>query len=334
LVNLEGTLMRSILIRSGLLSVAFVGLFASEPSWPQAYPFKPIRLIASGSAAGGADVVVRPIAQKLSESFGQQVVVDNRTGGGGVIAAQAVLSSSPDGYTMFFGNAISMSIAPALNQKLPYDPVRDFAPVTLVATAPLMVAVHPSLPVKSVKELVAFAKARPGQVLCASNGTGSIQHLTIAMFNRAAGISLLHVPYKGGTPAVIDTVGGQAQMIITAVPTLLSQVRASRLRALAVTSSKRVSGLPEIPTMAESGLPGVESVQWFGIFARRNTPVAIIEKWSGEVRKAMESPSVKSGLTQEGAEPAAEGPQALAEFHRVDMAKWQKVVRESNIVME
>jgi tripartite-type tricarboxylate transporter receptor subunit TctC len=326
--------MTSILVRFGVLSVALVGLCASKPSWPQAYPFKPISLILGGSAAGGADVVARPLAQKLSESFGQQVVVDNRAGGGGVISAQAVLSSPPDGYTMFLGAAANMSIMPALIRKLPFDPVKDFAPVTLVATAPLMVAVHPSLPVKSVKELVAFAKARPGQVLCASNGTGSIQHLTIEMFNRAAGISLLHVPYKGGTPAVIDTVGGQAQMIITAVPTLLSQVRASRLRALAVTSSKRVSALPEIPTVAESGLPGFESVQWYGIFARRSTPAAIVDKWYGEVRKALESPSVKSGLTQEGAEPAANGPQALAEFHRVDMARWQKVVRESNIVID
>src|SRR5450759_647337 len=182
--------MISILVRFGVLSVALVGISASNPSWSQAYPFKPIRLIASGSAAGGADVVLRPIAQKLSESFGQQVVVDNRTGGGGVIAAQAALSAPPDGYTMFFGNAIAMSIAPALIAKLPFDPVKDFVPVRLVATAPLMVAVHPSLPVKSVKELVAFAKARPSQVLCASNGTGTIQHLTIAMFNRAAGISL------------------------------------------------------------------------------------------------------------------------------------------------
>lgn len=326
--------MTSILVRSGVLPVAFAGLFTSEPSWPQAYPVKPIRLVSAGSAAGGADVVARPLAQKLSESFGQQVVVDNRAGGGGVVSAQAALSSPPDGYTMFFGNAVSMSIAPAFHTKLPFDPVKDFVPVTLVATSPLMVAVHPSLPVKSVRELVAFAKARPGQVLCASNGTGTIQHLTIAMFNQAAGITLLHVPYKGGTPAVIETVSGQTEVIITAVPTLLSQVRASRLRALAVTSSKRLSGLPEIPTLAESGLPGFESAQWYGIFARRNTPAAIVDKWYGEVRKAMVSPGVKSALTQEGAEPAADGPQALAEFHRVDMAKWQKVVRDSNILVE
>jgi tripartite-type tricarboxylate transporter receptor subunit TctC len=326
--------MNSILIRCGVLSVSFVGLFSNEPSWPQAYPVKAIRLIVGGPASGGADVLVRQIAQKLSESFGQQVIVDNRPGGSGMIAAQAVPSLPPDGYTMFLGAASNMSIMPALVQKLPFDPVKDFAPVTLVAIAPLMVAVHPSLPVKSVKELVVFAKARPGQVLCASNGTGSIQHLTIAMFNRAAGISLLHVPYKGGTPAVIDTVGGQTQVVVTAVPTLLSQVRASRLRALAVTSSKRLSGLPEMPTLAESGLPGFESVQWYGIFARMNTPAAIVDKWYSEVRMALGSPSVKSGLTHEGAEPAAEGPQVLAGFHRIDMAKWRKVVRESNIVMD
>ena len=326
--------MKTVLLRFGVLSIACFGLGAGSAAWCQVYPSKPIRLIVAGPAAGGADVLARPIAHKLSESFGQQVVVDNRGGGGGIPATQAVLATNPDGYTMFFANAINMSIAPALRAKLPFDPVRDFSPVTLVATTPLMVAVHPSLPVKSVKELVVLAKARPGQVLCASNGEGTIQHLTIEMLNRAAGISLLHVPYKGGTPAVIDTVGGQTQMIITAVPTLLSQVRASRLRALAVTSSQRMLSMREIPTVAESGFPGFESVQWYGIFARTKTPATAIERWASEVHKAMESPSVKTGLMQEGAEPAANGPHAFAEFHRVDIAKWQKVVRESNIVME
>lgn len=320
--------------RFAVLSIAFMAAFACEPSWCQVYPVKPIRLIVAGPAAGGADVLARPIAQKLSESFGQQVVVDNRGGGGGILASQAVLAAAPDGYTMFFANAINMSIAPALRAKLPYDTVRDFSPVTLVATTPLMVAVHPSLPVKSIKELVALAQGKPKQVLCASNGEGTIQHLTVEMLNRAAGISLLHVPYKGGTPAVIDTVGGQTQMIITAVPTLLSQVRASRLRGLAVTSNQRSSATPEIPTVAESGFPGFEAVQWYGIFARAKMPTAIVDRWSTGVRKAIDSPNVKAGFAQEGADPALSGPQALADFLRADIARWQKVVRESNIILE
>jgi tripartite-type tricarboxylate transporter receptor subunit TctC len=293
-----------------------------------------VRLISSGSAGGGADILVRPIVHKLSEAFGQQVVVDNRGGAGGVLAAQAVLAAAPDGYTMFFANAINMSIAPAVRSRLPFDPMKDFSPVTRVATTPLMIAVHPSLPAKSVKELIAFAKVRPKQVLCASNGEGTIQHLTIEMFNRAANIVCLHVPYKGGTPAVIDTVAGQTQVVITAVPTLLAQVRASRLRALAVTSRERISTLREVPTVAESGFTDFEAVQWYGFFGHARTPVAVIERWSSEVRKAIESPSVRTGMMHEGAEPAADGPQALAEFHRADIAKWQKVVRESRIVLE
>lgn len=326
--------MKTLQIQLGVMLLGFVALASGAVTRAQSYPTKPVRLIVAGPAAGGADVLARPIAQKLSESFGQQVVVDNRGGGGGILASQAVLAAAPDGYTMFFANAINMSIAPALRAKLPYDTVRDFSPVTLVATTPLMVAVHPSLPVKSVKELVALAKGKPKQVLCASNGEGTIQHLTIEMLNRAAGVSLLHVPYKGGTPAVIDTVGGQTQMIITAVPTLLSQVRASRLRALAVTSSRRSTAAPEIPTVAESGFPGFESVQWYGIFAHAKTPAAIVDRWSVGVRKAIDNPNVKAGFAQEGADPAPSGPQALADLLRADIARWQKVARESNIVLE
>ncbi|MEQ1776387.1 MAG: tripartite tricarboxylate transporter substrate binding protein [Burkholderiales bacterium] len=294
---------------------------------------KPVRLVVSGPAAGGADVLARPIAQKVGESFGQQVVVDNRGGGGGMPATMAVLSAAADGYTMFFANAINMSIAPSLRAKLPFDPARDFAPVTLVATTPLMIAVHPALPVKSLTELVMLAKGKPKQVLCASNGEGTIQHLTIEMLNRAAGIALVHVPYKGGTPAVIDTVGGQTQMIISALPTLLTQVRASRLRALAVTSGQRASVLPDLLTVAESGFPGFESMQWYGIFTHAKAPPAIVDKWSGEVRKAIDSPNVKAGLAQEGATQAANGPQALADYLRTDILRWQKVVREANIAL-
>ena len=318
----------------GFCSIGWVALLACGAAQAQGYPGKSIRLIVAGSPAGGADVLVRPLAQKLSESFGNQVVVENRAGGGGIPAAQAFLSAVPDGYTMFFANSVNMSVAPALRSRLPYDPVRDFSPVTLFASTPLMVAVHPSLPVKSIKEMVALAKTRPKQILCASNGEGTIQHLTIEMLNHAAGVSLLHVPYKGGTPAVIDTVGGQTQMIVTAVPTLLTQVRATRLRALAITGSQRLSSVAEIPTVAESGFPGFESVQWYGIFAHLKTPASVVEKWTVEARKAAESPTVKSGITQEGAQSAVNGPQALADFLRADIAKWRKVVKESRIVLE
>lgn len=326
--------MSGMLIRTGLLSFAFVGLVAGESSWCQSYPAKPVRLIVQGPAAGGADVIARPVAQKMTESMGQAVVVDNRPGAGGVVASQAVAGSLPDGYTLLLATASGFSIAPFLLKKRPYDPAQDFSPVTLLATAPLMVTVHPSLPVKSLKELINLAKARPRQLLYASNGIGSLSHLTTEMLSREAGITMMHVPHKGGTPAVIDTVSGNVQLVITALPTLLTQVKASRLRALAVTSSNRSSAVPDLPTVSESGIPGFESVQWYGIFAPKNTPAAITEKLHSEFRKAAESPTIKAPLAQEGAELAVSAPQALATFLRTDVAKWQKIIRESNIVLE
>ena len=300
----------------------------------QAYPAKPIRVINAGPAGGGADVIARPIAQKLSEAMGQQVVVDNRAGASGLIAGEITQAAPPDGYTLLFVTASGFSITPLLSRKPPYDPTRDFTPVSLVATAPLMVTVHPSLSAKSIRELIALAKARPGQLLYASNGQGSFSHLTTEMFSRAAGIAMTHVPYKGGTPAVIDTISGNVQLVITAVPTLMGQVKAGRLRALAVTSAKRSAALPDLPTVAEAGVPGFESVQWYGVFGPKNLPPAIVDQLYAELAKAVESTSVKTPLMQEGAELSVTGPQALAQFLATDVARWRKVLSGMNIVLE
>jgi len=321
-------------LRAGLVSVTLVGTITGEPSWSQAYPGKPVRLVVQTAAGSTPDVIMRPIAQKISESVGQQIVVDNRAGAAGVVAAQIVANSPPDGYTVLFASSGAMSIAPFLARKQPYDPVQDFSPVTLVASAPLIVSAHPSLPVKSVKELIGLAKAKPNQITFASPGSGTVQHLTIEMFGRAAGISVLHVPYKSGAPAVIDAVSGQVQLVITAIPAVLQQVKSSRLRALAVTSAKRSSTLPEVPAIAESGLTGFESVTWYGIFSPRNTPVGVVDKLHGELRKATERPEVKSIAAQEGVELGVNGPQALAVLHRQDMAKWQKIIRASKITLD
>ena len=315
-------------------SLVLCGMISGGPSWCQSYPVKPVRLIVGGPPGGGADVVMRPIAQKLSETLGQQVIVDNRPGAGSMIAAQLAAGSPPDGYTVLQASASGFSISPFLQKKLPYDPIHDFTPITLIATAPLMLTVHPSLPVRSVKDLISLARTKPGQLLYASNGKGSFSHLTTEMFARSAGIAIVHVPYKGGTPAVIDTVSGNVQIVITAVPTLITQVRAARLRPLAVTSVKRSSAVPELPTVAESGLQGFESVQWYAVLAPKQTPAAITDKLYGEIRKAAESPAVRAPLAQEGAEMAVNGPQALVEFLRTDIAKWQKIIRESKIVLE
>jgi len=282
----------------------------------QTFPAKPIRLIIAAPAGGGADVIARPVAQKLAESMGQQVIVDNRAGASGLIAGEMTQAAPPDGY------------------KPPYDPTRDFTPVSMVATAPLMATVHPPLPVKSIRELIALAKAKPGQLLYASNGQGSFSHLTTEMFSRAAGIEMTHVPYKGGTPAVIDTVSGQVQLVITAVPTLMGQVKSGRLRAIAVTSAKRSAALPDLPTIAESGVPGFESVQWYGVFGPKNLPPAIVDRVYAELGKAVESPSVKAPLAQEGAELSVTGPQPLAQFLATDIARWRKVLSGMNITLE
>jgi len=300
----------------------------------QNYPVKPLRVITGGPAGGGADVIMRPVAQRLSEQLGQQVIVDNRPGAGTVIAGQIVMAAPADGYTLLQATASGFSVAPFVSRKPPYDPEKDFMPVTMLSIAPMMIAVHPALPVKTVKELVSLAKSRRGELLYGSNGQASFSHLTTELFSHTTGIRMTHVPYKGGTPAVIDTVSGQVQLLITALPTLIAQVKAARLRAIAVTSAKRSSAVPDLPTVAESGYPGFESVQWYGMFAPKGTPVAITERLYNEFRKAGESPALRSPLAQEGADLMLTGPQALTDFLHADIIKWRKVIQEAKIVLE
>jgi tripartite-type tricarboxylate transporter receptor subunit TctC len=314
--------------------IAWATLTITSGVFAQSYPTKPIRLVVAGPAAGGADVIARPVAQKLSESLGQQVIVDNRPGAGTLIAGQITAGSPPDGYTLLLGTVSTMCISPMLAQKPPFDSDQDFVPVTLLAAAGLMITVHPSLSVKSVKELITLAKTRPNKLLYASNGAGSLSHLTTELFSRAAGISMVHVPYKGGSPAVLDTIGGHTQLVITAIPTLIAQVKASKLRALAVTSSRRSNALPDLPTVAESGLVGFESTQWYAVFAPKNTPTMIVDKLYAELGKAADNSTVKVSLAQEGAELSVGGPQALANLLRTDSAKWKNVIRESIIALE
>jgi len=319
--------------RRGLV-IAWAALPITSGVFAQSYPTKPIRLVVAGPAAGGADVIARPVAQKLSESLGQQVIIDNRPGAGTLIAGQITAASPPDGYTLLLGTVSTMCISPMLTQKPPFDSNQDFVPVTLLAAAGLMIAVHPSLSVKSVKELITLAKTRPNKLLYASNGAGSLSHLTTELFSRASGISMVHVPFKGGSPAVLDTIGGHTQLLITAIPTLIAQVKASKLRALAVTSSRRSNALPDLPTVAESGLVGFESTQWYAVFAPKNTPAKIVDKLNAELGRAADNSTVKVSLAQEGAELSVDGPQALANLLRADSAKWKKVIRKSNIVLE
>lgn len=329
--------MRTAWLRVGVLLSASMSLFQSPSAWCQSYPVKPVRLIIGGLPGTAPDVMARSIMPRVSESLGQAVIIDNRGGGAGLLGAQITVTAPADGYTVLFVGGGGVSIVPFLTKSPPYDPVRDFAPVTLVAMAALIVASNPALSATSVKELIGLAKAKPKQLFFGTPGVGSIHHLTFEMLNRAAGIATVHVPYKGGPPAVLDTIGGRVQLVITTTIPILPHVKAARLRALGVTSSKRSAVFPEVPTVAESGVPGFESYQWFALFAPKNTPAAVTGKFFSEVRQAVEIPGVAAVLAQEGMERAVNGPGALAEFHRAEIKKWQDMIRylrETGTVLE
>jgi tripartite-type tricarboxylate transporter receptor subunit TctC len=309
-----------------VLLTASIALVAGGSAQARTYPTKPVRLIIGGLPGTAPDIIARLVSPTISESLRQPLILDNRGGGAGLLGAQITAAAPPDGYTVLIVGGGSLVIVPFLTKKRPYDPVADFTPVTLVTLAPLVLASNPSLPVKSVKELIALSKAKPKQLLYGTPGVGSIHHLTVEMFNRAAGTDVLHVPYKGGPPAVVDTIAGRVHLVITTVIPVSPHIKAARLRGIAVTSAKRTTVFPDLPTVAESGVPGFESHQWFGIFTPRNTPTAIREKLFKEVRKAVDKPDTMAVLDQEGQQLAVNGPQALAEFRQAETAKWQKII--------
>ena len=299
----------------------------------QAYPAKPVRLVVPFAAGGGTDVIGRMIAQKVSEAWGQQMVVDNRAGGGSVIGTELVARSAPDGYTLLL-TAPPFTTNAALLPKLPYDSLKDFAPITLAALAPLIVVVHPSLPVRSVKDLVALAKSRPGQLSYGSSGNGGPQHLAGELFKSMAAVDMLHVPYKGGAPATVDLVGGQVQLGFSSMLTVLSFVKAGRLRALAVTGARRSAIMPELPTVAESGFRGYETTTWYGIFARAGTPPAIITSLNSDIARALNLRDVKERLASEGAEVVASSPAAFAAFVQAEIERVRKLSKFSTIKLD
>jgi tripartite-type tricarboxylate transporter receptor subunit TctC len=294
----------------------------------QSYPSKPIRVIVPLAAGGPGDVLARAVGQKLAESVGQPVIIDNRPGANTNIGNEAVAKSAPDGYTLLM-SASTLTINPALYANLAYDPVKSFAPVTLVATTPLVLVVHPSLPVKSVKELIALAKAKPAQLLYGSAGNGSTLHLAGEMFNSMAGVKIVHVPYKGVTNAFSDLLGGQISVMYPGAPIALPQVHAGKLRALATTGDKRSAAAPELPTVAEAGLAGYEVSVWYGVLAPAGTPPAVVNRLHGELVKIVQSTDITARWAALGAEPLHNTPEEFAAFLRNDLVKWTKVVRES-----
>ena len=280
-------------------------------------------------AGGATDIVGRLIAQKLSEAWGQQVIVDNRGGAGGTIGSDVAAKAPADGYTMLLGTSSTHAVAPSLYSKLPYDPVRDFSPVTLAATATILLAVHPSLPVHSVKELIALAKREPNALSFASSGNGGISHLIGEQFKSMAGVQMLHVPYKGDTPALVDLVGGQVHLMFGTAVSFLPYVKAGRLRAVAVTNPKRSPIVPNVPTIAESGLPGFEALQWFGVFVPAGAARDIVSRLHGDIVKVLKLPDVRERLVALGAEVVGDTPEQFAAFQKADSAKWAKIVKES-----
>jgi len=295
------------------------------------YPSRPIHLVVPFSAGGTTDLLARIIAQKLGESFNVPVIVDNRPGAGGNIGSDTVAKAAPDGYTLVLGTVGTHAINASVYKKMPYDPSKDFAPISLVATTPNILVVNPSLPVKSVKDLIALAKSKPGKLTFASSGVGSSVHLSGELFKSMAGVDMVHVPYKGSGPAIVDLIGGQVDMMFDNMPSSLPYVKNGKLKAIAVTSAKRSSVVPDIPTIAESGVPGFEATAWWGLLAPAGTPVEIVGKLNAAVVKALGQPEVAKRLLALGAEPASDTPEQFAAFIKSEKAKWSKVVKFAGV---
>jgi tripartite-type tricarboxylate transporter receptor subunit TctC len=330
LENEEGGNNMQNITRAWLLSVIFCSCVCPLVL-AESYPVRPVRLIVPSTPGGSVDTLARTIGPKLTERWGQQVVIDNRSGAGGVIAGETLAKAPPDGYTLMLGTIASLATNASLQKRLPYDPIKDFAPVTLVATQNLMLLVHPSVPVKSVKELIRLAKAQPGKLSFASAGNGTGSHLSGELFKQLAGVDMLHIPYKGVAPALLDVISGQVSMSFPSILTALQQVRAGRLRALAVTGAHRSVAAPELPTLQEAGIKGYESATWYGIVAPFGAPTDVIAKLNAEVVSILKLPDVNERLSKEGADPVGNSPQEFGRFIQSEIEKWRKVIRAAGI---
>ena len=297
----------------------------------QGYPFRPIRFVVPYAPGGNTDILSRLIGQKLNEAWGQQVIIDNRPGAAGTVGAELVARAPADGYTLIMGSFGNIIVASSLYKKLKYDPQRDFASIALISLPPGVLVENPVVPAQNVRELIAYAKNQPGKLNYGSPGAGAWNHLFFELFKANAGISIVHVPYKGIAPAVVDLLGGQVQLAISAFPPALPHVKSGKLRALAVTSAKRSGLMTEVPTIAESGLPGYEAAGWFGVLAPSGTPAPVVARLNAEINRILELAEVKASLAADGAEPAGGTPAQMAESARAASAKWAKLIRELNL---
>ena len=295
----------------------------------QAFPSKPVRLVVGSAAGGPIDLVARITAQKLAQVLDQQIVVENRVGAGGTIAGEYVARSPRDGYTLSMGSAATLCIAPALYPKLPYDPIRDFSPVSVIASTSFVFVVHPSIPASSVKQFIALAQARPGQLRFGSGGSGSVTHLSVELFRSMAKIAVLHVPYRGGSLAIIDLLSGQLDFMFDSIPNSQQHVNGGKLRALGVTSAGRSRLIPQVPTIAEAGVPGYEATTWFGVLAPAGTPPDVIERLATASQQAVASDDLRQRMLGHGFEPMGNTPQQFAQLIKLELSKWAKVVQSS-----
>ena len=315
------------------LSFALLLLIAMGAAAAQSYPTHPVRMIVPYAAGGASDVTARIVAAGLSERLKQQIVVENRTGAGGAIGADAAAKAAPDGYTLLLGSASEIVMLPVV-ARIPFDPVRDFAPVALVSDIALVLAVHPSLAAQSVQELIALAKSKPGAINYGSAGIGATSHLAMAMFNAMTGTQMVHVPYKGSVPATADLVAGHLQVGTPTLPAALPYVKGGQLRVLAVTSARRWPTLPDVPTLAESGVPGYEMTLWTGLMAPAGTPQDIVTRLHRETVEVLAMPQVKEAIGRQGGEINTGGPAEFAALIKSDLAKWQRVVKDAGIKVD
>ncbi len=309
-----------------------LGATTEAAAQTQNYPTRPIRFIAANAPGGGLDIVARMIGPKMAAALGQQVIVDNRAGAAGSIASDIVAKSAPDGYTIMVASVGGLAVNTNLYKGLTYHPLRDLAPITWATSGSNVLVVHPSVPAKSVQELIALAKAQPDKLSYGSSGAGNAGHLAGELFKTMAGVKMVHIPYKGGAPAMIDLIAGQVQLVFSSAPTAVPQVKAGKIRGLAVTTAKRSVILPELPTIAESGLPGFEADNWYGVVTTMKTPRPIIDRLHAEIVRALHLPDVKQALLTQGLEVRTSTPEEFGAYMRSEFDKWAKVIKDAGIM--
>ena len=317
--------------KAGLIALVVTACTLTTLVWGQVYPNRPLKMILPFPAGGPTDIVARAMGQGLTEALGYNVVIDNRPGGGGMIGATMAAKAAGDGYTLLLGGITTFGVAPSVHKNLPYDPVKDFQPVTMTTRQPILLMTHPSLPVKSLKEFIAFAKARPGEINYASSGPGGSGHMAGELFKLTTGVNLVHIPYKGAPPALNELIAGQVQVLFGTVLITAAHVRSGRVRALAITGLQRSSALPEVMTFAEAGLAGYDASSWNGILVPAGTPRAIVDRLNTELVRILRTPNVQERFAQDGALPAPTTPGEFAAFIKSEIAKWAQVVKAANI---